>query len=74
MDTRIGRDGAYEPLVCAITGQLLSGRHAVTFALVDGYFYRVLSKAVSQHSQALHDELLALVTPKPTETKKKKTE
>jgi len=48
-----------EPLVCAVTGELVRGRHAVTFYLRDGYFYRVLNKALERHDEALREQIAA---------------
>jgi hypothetical protein len=70
MDKRIGstQDGS-EPEVCAVSGELVQGRHNVQYMLPGGYFYRVLNKRQEQWTQKLHDELASLVS-KPAAVKK----
>lgn len=67
MDERIGKDGEFEPMYCAITGQTVRGRHAQTIGLRDGYFFRVLSKASQENVGSIKSELMALLpSNKPT--------
>lgn len=69
MDERIGKDGEFEPMYCAITGQTVRGRHAQTIGLRDGYFFRVLSKASQDNVSVIKSELMALLpSTKPTKS------
>lgn len=63
MDKRIGntKDGT-EPEVCAVSGELVQGRHNVQHMLgATGFFYRVLGKREEQWTPKLHNELMAVV-------------
>jgi hypothetical protein len=45
VDERLGKHGKFRPEICAATGQFVSGRHATTINLGDGWFCSVLNKA-----------------------------
>lgn len=70
-DNRLGstKDGS-EPEVCAVSGELVQGRHNIQHMLgTTGYFYRVLSKREEQWTPGLHEKLMALVA-KPSNAPK----
>ena len=66
-DPRIGLYEHYDPEVCAVTGQHVSGRHSSTMRIKDNYHFRVLSKIKlnSETKRKLKEELLKLI-PKGT--------
>lgn len=77
-DSRIGKHGEYEPKICAVTGQKAPrGRACTNVSLGNGYYYRVLAKAVHKADKpAIAKELekamsaLAGKTPKVIHEKK----
>jgi len=50
-DPRIGKHGAYQPLICAGTGQVVNGRHNTAISLGNGYFCRILNKWQGSRSE-----------------------
>ena len=58
-DPRIGLHGEYEPEVCAHTGQKAPrGRACTNVSLGNGFYYRVLAKAVHRaDKKAIRKEL-----------------
>ena len=72
-DARIGVTGGVEPDVCASSGEKVQGRHANTYSLPNGMYYRVLGKHAPRWTDADHARMVALVTT-PTITLKPKTD
>lgn len=69
-DDRVGLRGEYEPLVCAVTGQHVSGRHNTAMRIRGNYFFRVLDKTNTDPKgmEAIGQKLLKLL---PKETRKR---
>jgi len=65
LDARLGKHGGTEAKVCAVSGQSVRGRHHNTYALRDGYYYRVLAKYVHKIPTGLPAQMLALVPTAP---------
>lgn len=63
VDPRIGLYEHYDPKVCAVTGQLVMGRHHSTLRIKDNYHCCILSKVKLSYedTQKLKDELLNLI-------------
>lgn len=65
----IGKHGEYEPLHCAITRQYVRGRHATTYSLKDGYYFRILNKAAHDKETVNHVRKRLLEVLKPSSSK-----
>ena len=64
IDPRLGLQGSYEQLVCAVTGQWPNGRHSTQVMLGNGYYFTVLRKAKHLADiPALVAELSKLIAP-----------
>lgn len=80
VDPRIGKHGVYEPSVCAVTGQKAPRARACTnISLGNGYYYRVLAKAVHRAdkpaiAKELEKAMSALAGTQPKVVRKKKEE
>ena len=72
MDKRIGIVGGVEPTVCAVTGRYVLGQHAVTIAIDNTHYVRVLSNDYYLWDDVKRAEIEALIKPvKAIEIKKK---
>jgi hypothetical protein len=72
----IGKHGEYEPLHCAVTQQYVRGRHATTYSLKDGYYFRILNKAAPDKETVnqVRERLLAVIKPSPSKSTASKKE
>lgn len=63
LDPRIGEYSGEEPLVCAMSGEPVRGRHSSQYALDKEHYYRVLGKREGDFSwrEAVETELRALI-------------
>jgi hypothetical protein len=72
IDPRLGLQGSYEPLECAVTGQWPNGRHSTVHYLGNGYYFTVLRKAKHLVDiPALVAELSKLIAPPKVSYSKK---
>lgn len=71
----IGKHGEYEPRRCAVTGQWVRGRHATTYSLGDGFYFRVLVKAKHlANIEKMRETLQAVLPGKPSKKTAAKSE
>ena len=70
-DARIGVKGAYQPMICAVTGQFVQGRHNTAITLSGKYYIRVLTKAKNLASTDIEKTKAELIKVLPKETMKK---
>ena len=66
MDSRIGRHGGDEPVVCAVTLQPCAGQHASHYSIGGGYYIAIMEKAAKGMTadaiEAVRDECRALTS------------
>lgn len=60
-DSEGKRDLGYAPLVCAVSGKELAGRHWSTYKLGGGYYYRAIDGFTSHDKVGIRAELSALI-------------
>lgn len=44
MDKRLGKVGGEEPVICAVSGQLVRGQHSSHYHIGEGFYFAILEK------------------------------
>jgi hypothetical protein len=60
-DSQGKRDYGYVPLVCAVSGKELTGRHWSTYKIADRYYYRAIDGFATHDAIEIRAELSALI-------------
>lgn len=66
MDSRIGKHGGDEPVICAVRLQPCAGQHASHYSIGDGYYITIMEKArkgmTADAVESVRDECRGLIS------------